>query len=602
MIEGKLPSLPNCLLQLAMRPNLLLRRSTHWLLTLVLPTAIGGYLTPELSAQTLPPGSPPRTSIPNPLPPSSQPQPSPQPLPPPEQLFQFPGTAPTPGATPLPTLPGTVTVQRFEVLGSTVFDAKTLAAATTSFLGKPLTFPELLQAADAITRLYTEKGYITSGAFIPANQTFQAEGGVVTIQVLEGSLETIQVKGTQRLDPGYIRSRLAIAGGPPLNLDRLLAAMQLLQLDPLIASISGELAAGSTAGKSALKIAITEAKTFSPLIAIDNARSPSVGTVQRQFGVSQANLTGLGDRLAATYINTDGSQSWEASYTVPVSPYNTTVGIAFRTASNRVIEQPFNALDINASSRAYDLTVRQPLIQTPNQEIAVGLTLNRQESETSLLGFAFPLSTGANSQGQTRISALRLFQEFTQRDSQQVLALRSQVSLGLGILDATINATAPDSRFLAWRGQAQYAKLLQPDTLLLLRSGIQVADRALVPLEQLSLGGVDSIRGYRQDYLLSDNGLFASGEVRLPIVRVAAVDGLLQVTPFIDLGVAWNTGRSGPNPSSLLSGGVGLLWQQGNFLTARLQWGIPFISVPESRSTWQENGLYFSIVYTPLLF
>jgi len=41
---------------------------------------------------------------------------------------------------------------------------------------------------------------------------------------------------------------------------------------------------------------------------------------------------------------------------------------------------------------------------------------------------------------------------------------------------------------------------LAPDTLLLVRGNVQLADRALVPIEQFSLGGLESVRGYRQDY------------------------------------------------------------------------------------------------------
>jgi hypothetical protein len=43
--------------------------------------------------------------------------------------------------------------------------------------------------------------------------------------------------------------------------------------------------------------------------------------------------------------------------------------------------------------------------------------------------------------------------------------------------------------------------------------------------------------------------------------------------------------------------GVGLLWQQDNF-SAR-HWGIPLISVGDEKLTWQEKGIYFSVIYTP---
>ena len=57
--------------------------------------------------------------------------------------------------------------------------------------------------------------------------------------------------------------------------------------------------------------------------------------------------------------------------------------------------------------------------------------------------------------------------------------------------------------YFSWRGQAQLVRLLAPDTLFLIRADVQLADRALVPLEQIGVGGQETVRGYRQDLLLS---------------------------------------------------------------------------------------------------
>lgn len=145
-------------------------------------------------------------------------------------------------------------------------------------------------------------------------------------------------------------------------------------------------------------------------------------------------------------------------------------------------------------------------------------------------------------------------------------------------------------------------RLLAPETLLLLRADVQLASTALVPIEQFGLGGLASVRGYRQDLLLVDNGVFASAEVQLPILRVPQLDGILQITPFIDFGTTWNNSsdRVTPDlPDTLASVGVGLRWSQGDRFTARIDWGIPLVSVDSTAGTWQENGVYFSIQYNP---
>ncbi len=553
-----------------------------------------------LETAPLPPTPPPQDVLP-PAERTPEPLRTPVTLPPPSDLLQPAGKPTSP--EPIPgEVPATLTVERFEVEGSTVFSPEEFAKVLAPYTKKPISFAELFQARSAITQLYINRGYITSGALIPP-QTL--EGGVVRIQVIEGSLEAINITGNKRLNSSYVRDRIAIRTGKPLNQQQLLRALQLLQLNPLIQNLSAELGAGSRPGTNILEVNVTEAQTAHIQLLTDNGRSPSVGSFRRQVQANEANLLGLGDNLSVAYSNTDGSNSLDTSYTLPLNPRDGTLSFNYGTSASDVIERPFNALDINASSRYYELTLRQPVVQTPSQEFALGLTAARRETEAlfspqgQTIGFPSP---GADERGRTRVSALQFFQEWTARNSNRAIAARSQFSLGIGALDSTINATQPDSRFFSWRGQAQWVRLLAADTLLLVRTDVQLADRPLVPLEQFGLGGINSVRGYRQDALLTDNGAFTSVELRLPIYRRQRQRLLVQVAPFVDLGTTWNNSSKVNNTSesnTLASLGLGLRCQLGDYFTARLDWGIPLIDIPSGDRTWQENGLYFSLIYNP---
>ncbi|HEY9851214.1 MAG TPA: ShlB/FhaC/HecB family hemolysin secretion/activation protein [Leptolyngbyaceae cyanobacterium] len=560
-----------------------------------------------LQAQTITPNP---SQIPNPVlptpptPPILPDLPTPAPLPPPEQLLE-PSTPSTPGSQEaLPSnVPGTIKIERFEFEGNTAFSDEELARVTKDFIGE-VSFAQLLQARSAVTKKYVDSGYITSGAFIPP-QTLT--GGVVTIQVVEGSLEEIKVSGTGRLNPNYVRSRVALGADKPLNVNRLLESLQLLQLNPLIRNISAELSAGSRPGLSVLEVTVKPARTEDLQLFVDNGRSPSVGTLRRGGQFTESNLFGQGDILSISYANTLGSHEVDASYTYPINARNGTVRFAVGYTKSNIIEEPFDQVDIEAISRDYELTFRQPIIQTPTQEFALGLTASRRESKTTLLNEPFQLSPGADDEGRTRISAIRFFQEWTQRGSRSVFAARSQFNFGIGAFDASINEQFPDSRFVGWRGQAQWLRLLggeRSDTtnspLLLLRADLQLADRSLLPLEQFGLGGFESVRGYRQDALLTDNGIFASAEVRFPIYRLSNRRGVLQVIPFVDVGKAWNSsGRQNPDPSTLASLGLGVQWQMEDTLRVRLDYGIPLIDIGGEKKTLQEQGFYFSVQYNP---
>lgn len=467
-----------------------------------------------------------------------------------------------------------------------------------------LTFDQLLRARSAITQLYINCGYITSGAILPP-QTPADQNNTVTLQVVEGSLEEINVGGTRRLNPNYVRRRLAIATTPPLRQQDLLQALQLLQLNPLIDRISAELQAGTRPSTNILAVTVTEADSLRTELRLDNNRAPSVGSFERGVSLAEANLLGFGDGLSVSYTNTDGSNEINAGYEFPFNPRNGTIAFNYQYTHSNVIEPPFDILGISSDSFYYDLTVRQPLYQTPTTEFALGLTLSREESQTRLsfddIG-PFPLSPGADDQGRTRVTAIRFTQDWFKRTPRQVLAARSQFSLGLDFLDSTINEIAPDSRFFAWRGQGQWVRQLDPNGFLILaRTDMQFTGDPLVPLEQFGLGGQSSVRGYRQDALLTDNGVLASLELQYPILKVRQLGGRLYIVPFIDAGTGWNVSSPDPNPRTIVGTGIGLLWRQdNNNLSAQLFYGVPLVSIENAGDrTWQENGIYFSVVYSP---
>ena len=546
---------------------------------LIIATRVSAQLPVVPPPQDITPPSPPTPPL------------TPQLLPHPDQLLKPPTSTTTDEIVPREA--PKIRIEHFEIEGSTVFSQKQLESVTKNYTGREITFAELLQARSAITQLYIDKGYITSGALIPPQRL---TNGVVKIQVVEGVLEKIDITGLKRLNPDYVRSRLALATRKPLNVRHLLTALQVLQLDPLIKNLSAELSAGTRPGVNVLDVKVTEANTFKSQIALDNSRSPSIGSFRRHAQLTQANLLGLGDGLTIGYSNTDGSNAVDVGYSLPVNARNGTVNFTYGNTWSHVIESPFNRLDIQANSRNYELSFRQRVIQTPQQELTLGITASRIESNSSLLKTPFALSPGANNRGETRISALQFSQEWLGRSSLQVIAARSQFTFGLDI-DSTINKTAPDSRFFSWRGQGQWVRALAPDTLLLIRGDVQLADRALVPIEQFGLGGLASVRGYRQDYLLTDNGALLTTEIRLPIFR-SRHSTTVQIIPFFDFGTAWNN-RGTTTQNTLAAVGLGVQLLQGSNFSARLDWGIPLVSVPGTKRTWQENGLYFSIIANP---
>jgi hemolysin activation/secretion protein len=529
-------------------------------------------------------------------------QPTPLPTPVPTVPPVVPET-PTPPPTPTPGGDATLTipVRTIEVTGSTIFSPQDFVPITRPLEGKDVTLEQLRQAADAITQLYLDRGYITSRAVL-VDQTVQ--NGVVQIRVIEGAIADIVVEGTRNVRPAYIRSRIGLGAQTPLNRDDLEDSLRLLKADPLFTNVEASLRPGTQLGTSLLIVRVTEAKQLSGLIGVDNFSPPSVGSVRLGAGALYRNLTGFGDELVFSLYHTtaSGADNLDLSYRVPVNPLNGTVQFRFAPNWNRVIDPAFDELNIRGRSQLYDLSFRQPLFRNPRREFALSTGLTIQNGQTFLFdSIPFPFGIGPDPDGNSRTRVLKFGQDYVKRDPQGAWAVRSQFNFGLGIWDATINPDPiPDGRFFSWIGQIQRVQRLGNNHLLILQGDLQLTPDSLLPSQQFVIGGGQSIRGFRQNARSGDNGFRISAEDRIAIVRDEGGIPVLQLAPFIDFGKVWNASGNPnlqPEQRFLAGAGLGILWQPYTGLNIRLDYGAPFLRLRDRGNDVQDYGFYFSVGY-----
>lgn len=128
------------------------------------------------------------------------------------------------------------------------------------------------------------------------------------------------------------------------------------------------------------------------------------------------------------------------------------------------------------------------------------------------------------------------------------------------------------------------------------RAYAQLTPDPLPIIEQFSIGGIDTVRGYVQNQLVTDNALLASLEFRVPLTRDPSI---FQLTPFIEAGTGWNNLLPDPENATLVGIGLGLRWTIVKGLSVRLDYGVPLISKQNKGNTLQDNGFYFSVRYQP---
>lgn len=541
-------------------------------------------VTPPVLSQTVPPVSPIEPDGDRFL----QPIPLPPPVTPAEQAPVI--TTPSPSPTPLPTDESVqIEVQRIEVIGSTVFDAEDFAPIVQPAEGRSLTLEALRGIADQITQLYLNEGYLTSRAVL-VDQVVTA--GVIQLRVIEGSLETIEVQGAERVQPDYVRSRVALGANTPLNQADLEDQLRLLRLDPLFDNVEASLRAGTGLGQSILTVRVTEANPFSGNVSVDNFSPPSVGSERLGLVLSYRNLTGWGDELTGQYYRstTGGSSVYDLSYRIPVNPLNGTLQLRAAPTDYRITDPEFADQDISGNADEYEISFRQPLRRSPREEFALSLGITTRDGDSFFSDLQIDDST---------TTVIGLGQDWVLRDASGAWALRSQFNIGTSLLNAD-TGIEPDGLFFSWLGQAQRVQVLSPDQLLILQADLQLTPDPLPGSQQFVIGGGQSLRGFRQNARLGDNGFRVSVENQIALGRNESGAVIFQVAPFVDAGAVWNDGDNPadtPDDSFLAGIGLGLLWEPLPDLNIRLDFALPLVEISDRGENAQDRAFYFSVNY-----
>ncbi len=359
-----------------------------------------------------------------------------------------------------------------------------------------------------------------------------------------------------------------------------------------------------------------DSQPFRASIEVNNYRPPSVGSTIIEAHVADLNLTGNNDPLTINYgiatlmQNTfvaDNLENAAVDYRFPISPWRTTMEIGVDRDNAGILEAPFNQLAIQSKLTEGHLSIHQPIFETPYHSLILTMQVDERRNETSLFGLPFSLSPGAVN-GVEQVFVPRCIQEFVDSSQYHVFSVRSQFSLGLNAFHSTVDTAEPDGHFFEWLGQAEYIQRLDDNSdLVIFRSNAQLADRPLLSLGQVQLGGIASIRGYLENQILRDDAVLASLEFRLPILTDKDHNALVTLAPFTDFGVGWNNVNAyGPDPTGtrvagaqgvcMPSVGIGLIVTPIKYLSGQIFWGYGLNrrQVPDG-SSLQNQGVEFSV-------
>jgi hemolysin activation/secretion protein len=491
-----------------------------------------------------------------------------------------------------------IDISTITVEGSSVFAPGELDAFTASYEGRSVSLEELHELRHALSAAYVERGYVSSGFVIPDQQV---ENGAVTLRAIEGGLTDVVVIGNRRLRARTIERRIERYVDFPLDIAALQTSLRVLQEEPLVEHVNAQLLPGQALGESYLRVAVTERRPFELTVSAANDRAPSVGEDRGTLGLTWHGLVGNGDVLSGQFGFTAGVADNQLAYRAPLTAGGAALDVLIAEQQADIVEAPFDDIDIRSDLTMWHVTVSKPFLRSANRSLRGLLGFEHKRSRSSLLGMPFSFSPG-DIDGRATGSAVSLGAEWTQRGPSHAWSARGTVHVGVDALDATINPQGPDSEFSVFLAQFQLLRNVEwRASRIVARALVQHAFDPLLAVYKLPVGGRYSVRGYRENRFVRDNGVAASIEYQVPLLvdETGRARTQLRLAVFADYGASWDEDDAlvTARKERIASAGLGLIWNPLPSFRAEVYWGEDLDGHRSAGNALQDKGIHYGLSF-----
>jgi len=402
--------------------------------------------------------------------------------------------------------------------GAPNLSAAVRKSITDEFSGRCLNVGDIERILSEITKNYIDRGYITTRAYLPPQDLSK---GRLEILVIEGVVEKIMI------DDGNARS-ISIGNVFPGIEGGLLDLRALEQgIDQInrLASNGAQLdiQPGDKPGMSTVVVHNQPRSPYHFNVSVDNQGLESTGQYQTGVTASADNLLQFNEMLSATHRESTAGD--------PGSKYSASDSI------NASIPFGYSTLSLGTSRSRYVSTIRVPsgldLISSGNSKtdyMRLDRVLYRDQSTRASLAATITTKESKNYLGgqflavsSRNLTVFDLDGNLNTGFAGGVLSLDLGYAQGLDAMGALRDAdnlpdSAPRAQFSKFKAGFSYSlpfRILDKDASFTSQLTSQKANDTLYGSEQISIGGLYSVRGFVRNTLSGDDGYYWRNEFSL---------------------------------------------------------------------------------------
>jgi hemolysin activation/secretion protein len=489
--------------------------------------------------------------------------------------------------------------------GNTVVDDSDIQDTLAPYLGPGKTAGDVDKAREALQSLYRELGFqtVAVGIAVESRKTFQ--DGLIILKVDEGRIHKLSVSGARYYSIDRIREQVpSLEEGQVPDFEAVQQDIAGLNRLP-DRQVAPTLKRDDATNSLDVDLGVTDSLPLHGLLEVNNRASSGTSRLRAMANISYDNMFQRGDSLSLMLQNaplrpSDGQVFYGGYLMHTDDPY---FSLQFSVLDSRSDVASLGGTDVVGRGRSVGA---KGLWQVPGgngwmHSIAAGIEfkdfLNKvnfggSSLESPLIYYPLTLSWEASRQGDTHTAKYGI----------DVMTAVPRLGSDSASIDQSRYGARRQMHYL--RASTSHSLELPRSFQLSVNASAQATDVPLVSNEQISLGGMDSARGYFEAESTGDRGLLGSVELHTPQLSLLFAERnwashVNEGTAFIFVD-AGHVSLRGPLPDTsqrnhadLHSVGAGVNLGVFSHFNTVIEWADPLVAGPYTKKN--DNRVLFRV-------
>jgi len=481
----------------------------------------------------------------------------------------------------------TLFIREYRVKGSHKLPRIEVEKAVYPFLGPGRTREDVERARLALENAYHDNGFQTVAVRIPQQK---GEHGIVYLQVVEIPVGRLRVKGAVYSSPEKIKSMApSVQEGQVVNFNDVPKDITALNQLP-DRQVTPSLRAGVEPDTVDVDLDVKEKLPVHAGLELNNRNAPNTTSLRLNGNFSANNLNQSGDSLGLSF---QGSPQDFSQVKVFSAYYLSRFqGVDWLSLMVQGMKQDSNVStlgDVAVAGRGQTLGAHA-IMNLPSEEgftqsVSAGIDYKHFDQNLTVGGSTVATPITYYPIGATYTATWLGKHSTTEADVGVTFHLRG---MGGGSADFNNNRYSADANFIYLHGDLSRTQDLPGGFQLFGKAQGQIADQPLLNSEQITGGGLGTVRGYYEAEEVGDNGLFGTVEFRSPslLSYVTAKKGDWRVYVFADAGwlTVIDTLPEQKNHFDFASYGIGSRLQLLDHFSGSIDVGVPQLKEGQTKA------------------